>query len=54
MLPKRDDEVCVLAINITDKEKTFTEQLEKIIADINYGYTSGYGWSISELEPEDK
>ncbi len=54
MLLKSDDEVCVLVVNITDKEKTFTEQLEKIISDINDGYTSGYGWNIGELEPEEK
>lgn len=54
MLPKSDDEVCVLVINITDKEKTFAEQLEKIISDINDGYMSGDGWSIGELEPEEK
>jgi hypothetical protein len=44
----------VLVINITDQEKTFTDQLHRIIADINEGYTSGYGWSIGELEPEEK
>ena len=37
-----------LVIHITNKDKTFTEQLEAIISAINDDCTSGEGWSIGE------
>jgi hypothetical protein len=39
---------------LSSEKAIMSEQLEKIISDINDGYTSGYGWSIGEPEPEDQ